>query len=201
MTRFIIAVTACALAGVAAVGCGSDDGPPAETPGAGGDPEGIALVERVNRYYGEAAELNLELRGGEGVGAVTGRYLLVEGEVRAAIVDLDPLTIVAIPAGSFIRLRGQDCWAREPAPSTQRFVFPLEDLDVSAPRPEGELVRVELIDRALGNGAPPIRLTVDPRTGRIATMGDPDLTTIVREVADPPTIPATTPLCEDPPAG
>ncbi len=103
MSRLIIAVTACALAGVAVVaGCGSDDGPSAETAGAGGDPEGIALVERVNRYYGEAAELNLELGGGEGGGAVTGRYLLVGGEIRAAIVDLDPLTIVATPAGSFI---------------------------------------------------------------------------------------------------
>ncbi|MDX6554872.1 MAG: hypothetical protein QOD86_1067 [Miltoncostaeaceae bacterium] len=226
MPRPRIAAALCALAAVAALaGCVSNEpdapSPPATpTPPAaptapatptraapGDDPAGAALLEKANAYYAAAPSLSLDLRSG---GTSVGRFDLERGRLVASVGTSGGVTFVVTRTGGYSKGPGDGCWTRSSGqtPSFERFTspiqafIPLETLDVSAPIAEGELMRVDLTEKATGEPTP-FSVTIDPDTGRIAALSNADGTLTYREVADPPPVPATTPVCatRTPPEG
>jgi hypothetical protein len=205
----LAAAAACALAGLigAAAGCGSDDAAPPTTATAAVDPAGaragLDLIRRANRYYAETPRLTVVITSAEQAGAFSVRYDLDHGIARASVTEFGSgdqrAETVTSPAGAFRRIGDARCWVAvqnpDPLPSTP-FGILTRGLRASAPKPDGDLVRVDLVRRD-----PDTRevtkgwATIDPDTGRIGTIADGDLVTAVETLADPPPLPATTPRC------
>jgi hypothetical protein len=134
-----------------------------------------------------------------------GRFDLARGRLVASVGTSGGVTFVVTRAGGCSKGAGDACWTRSSGqtPSFERFTspirafIPLETLDVSAPVAEGGLMRVGFVETATGVPAPFV-VTLQPDTGRIASLGDADGTLTYREVPDPPPLPATTPVCPAP---
>jgi hypothetical protein len=217
MTRSRLAAALCGLAAVAALaGCVSNEPdapappatsapPPASTPAPpadttpGDDPRGVALLDRANGHYAAAPRLTIDVRSGE---TSVGRFDLERGRLVASVGTSGGVTFVVTRAGGYSKGPGDACWTRSSGqtPSFERFTspiqafIPLKRLDVSAPVAEGGLMRLDFREAATGEPAP-FFVTVEPDSGRVASIGNADGTLTYREVANPPPLPATTPVC------
>jgi hypothetical protein len=167
-----------------------------------GDPEGIALVQKVNRYYSSPARLGVEMRMGVPGVVMNLRFVLVRGRVQAATataaIGSDRIKAVVTRAAEFEWIGGKRCWRRNAAGgiSSSEPMIVLRGSRVFAPEPIGSLVRLELRERNVDTGKlEPTVYKVDPRTGRITTAIMEDWVFTVSTLPKPPAIPSLKPLC------
>ena len=190
------ACTAAALALGATAAHGAQP-PPA------GDPAGIALAKKVNRYYSIPARMGVEIRAPLEGGVLRQRFVLAHGRTRAVITSIasgnERESLLDSARGFFAREHGTRCWVRRGA-GRHRGNTPLINLSGSTflpPERIGALTTLGVIERVRGTTRHlSVAYRVDAATGRIATQTiGGDLVVTFRTLPAPPVVPAPTPRC------
>lgn len=166
-----------------------------------GDAAGIALARLANAHYAKRPRMGIEMRVPLHPGIRIHRSVLKRGLIEATLVSAaigaDRAFFVESPKGNFGRLAEDRCWYRQPGATPRQPMITLRGSRVFAPEPIGSLARLEISERDPQTGRRNrIRYTIDPSTGRIATMAQAYVAT-VRTLPAPPKIPTPTPLCPE----
>jgi hypothetical protein len=168
-----------------------------------GDPAGIELAKKANRYYSAPARMGVEIRAPLEDGVMRQRFVLAHGRTQAVITSIasgdERESLLDSARGFFAREHGKRCWVRRGA-GRHRGNTPLINLSGSTffpPERIGGLTTLEVRERVRGtNRHLSVAYRIDAETGRIATQTiGGDLLVAFRTLSAPPVVPVPTPRC------